>query len=340
MDSISLLVSVVALLYVGMTIYVANQGDSMRLRWFLYGIIAGMIFLGLNLVLLASAGGLSSGGGEPLPEIGLPAALANLIFVVVVAALSGALVSSPAARLAARRVLPRGAAFDPESPVHLAAMILSLAFVVVNTTQFVLGGGLGGLAEMIETSGIALDQVAFVGLLWILAAFLGVGLGMRRTLAQALARLGLRAPTLDDVRSGILYGILLYVGSIVMATVWAALVSPDTFAEQTAASQQLGQAINSLPLILVVSLSAALGEEIFFRGALQPVFGIVPTGLFFALIHTQYTLTPASVWILVVALALGLLRRRSSTTAAIIAHFVYNFIPLALLLLISGRGAS
>jgi uncharacterized protein len=75
-----------------------------------------------------------------------------------------------------------------------------------------------------------------------------------------------------------------------------------------------------------------------FRGALQPVFGLWITSIFFALLHTQYTLTPASLTIVVVALGLGWLRRRYSTAASIVAHFVYNFVLLALPLLFSSTG--
>ena len=89
----------------------------------------------------------------------------------------------------------------------------------------------------------------------------------------------------------------------------------------------------TLPLSLAISLVVAFGEEIFFRGALQPVFGIWLTSLFFAVIHTQYTLTPATLMIFITALALGWLRQRHSTSAAIIGHFVYNFIQLALAVL-------
>jgi len=60
------------------------------------------------------------------------------------------------------------------------------------------------------------------------------------------------------------------------------------------------------------------------------------TSLFFALVHMQYTLTPATLIIFVVAVGLGILRRRQSTTAAIIAHFVYNFVQLALAILAVG----
>ena len=116
--------------------------------------------------------------------------------------------------------------------------------------------------------------------------------------------------------------------------VWARLVSPQELQQQTAASEQIAQAFNTLPVSLALSLIVAIGEEIFFRGALQQVFGIWLTSLLFAVIHTQYTLTPATLIIFVTALALGWLRNRYSTSASIVGHFVYNFIQLALAALV------
>lgn len=335
MDTTTLFVTIAALAYVGFLIYLSNQeavrsGSGTGLRWMQYGVISGMIFVGLNVVGIAFLGGVPATDTEAAIQISPVGALVNLVILAATAILSGAVIVSPAARLALKRALGPVATFDPDSPVHVTAVVLSLAFIGLNTTQFVLSGGINGLAESLESTGIAADQVAFTGLLWVLAALLGAGLSIRRTFAEVAVRLGLRRPTRDDVRLGLAYGIALYAGSLLLGVLWSALVTPEQFAEQTAASQQLAQSINSLLLVFVVAVSAAVGEEIFFRGAIQPVFGLIPTSLFFALIHTQYTLTPASIWIIVVALGFGHLRRRTSTTAAIIAHFTYNFIPLLL----------
>jgi membrane protease YdiL (CAAX protease family) len=124
----------------------------------------------------------------------------------------------------------------------------------------------------------------------------------------------------------------------IFGAVWERLTSPEQLAEQTAAADQISQAFATLPLAFVMAASAALGEEIWIRGALQPVFGILISSLFFVVLHTQYTLTPATLVVLVLSFGLGWLRQRQSTTAAIIAHFVFNFFPLALVSLGSSAG--
>ncbi len=97
---------------------------------------------------------------------------------------------------------------------------------------------------------------------------------------------------------------------------------------------ELLKAFNTLPLALLLSGLAGVSEEILFRGALQPIFGIWLAALFFALSHLQYALTPATLIIFVVGLGLGWLRQRRNTTTAIIAHFVYDFVQLAISILV------
>jgi len=84
-----------------------------------------------------------------------------------------------------------------------------------------------------------------------------------------------------------------------------------------------------LPLFFAMSL-VAIAEEIFFRGALQPIFGNLITTFVFALVHTQSLLSPLIIVLFGLSYMLGVLRDRYSTTAAIIAHFCYNMIQLLL----------
>jgi len=99
-------------------------------------------------------------------------------------------------------------------------------------------------------------------------------------------------------------------------------------------------AFSTIPLAFLVATTAAVGEEIFFRGAVQPIFGIIPTSIFFALIHTQVLLSPGIVGIFLISLAFGWLRKKYSTTAAIIAHFIYNFLIVLINIAITSVGVS
>ena len=76
----------------------------------------------------------------------------------------------------------------------------------------------------------------------------------------------------------------------------------------------------------MLAAAAGLSEELLFRGALQPIFGIVPTSLIFAVSHVQYGLSPATLTVFLLSVVLGIIRKRSNTTVAILVHAGYNFI--------------
>jgi hypothetical protein len=73
-------------------------------------------------------------------------------------------------------------------------------------------------------------------------------------------------------------------------------------------------------------LAAGIGEELLFRGALQPVLGLWFTAILFAASHIQYGLTPATLAVFIIAIALGIIRQRTNTTVAILVHFGYDFV--------------
>ncbi|MBN1201224.1 MAG: CPBP family intramembrane metalloprotease [Anaerolineae bacterium] len=219
--------------------------------------------------------------------------------------------------------------FSPDSTVHLVALVLCLFLLGTQFIGFVLGGGLSGVAEDFSDELTAWDLV-LNGLPLVVLPLVGVGLGLRRDLRLVFKRLGIHKPGVEELRMAGLVVVGLFVCVVVMASIWMGLVSAETYEEQTQASQALADSVDTLWLAFLLAAVAAVSEEIAFRGALQPVFGFWPTAVLFALTHLQYTLTPATLIILVVAVAFGWLRQRYSTTAAIVAHFFYNFIPLAL----------
>lgn len=232
----------------------------------------------------------------------------------------------------------RGVGFDPTSPVHLTALILVILLFANTLISFVLVGGLGGVAqEFSSPTGGAGDLISIENLLmqmalWVIFAFLGAGLFTRRTLSESFQRLGLRAPTMNEIGMGTAVALALFSLVYLISVVWQLLAPPQVFEDQTQVSQLIATNIDTMLLAFALALTAAIGEEIAFRGALQPIFGLWPTSLFFVLIHVQYTLTPAALILLMATLGFGWLRRRFNTTAAMVAHFLYNFVPLAMLL--------
>jgi hypothetical protein len=333
------------LVYFGVIIFAANQeaaaapivGTTLRLRAMLYSVAVMTFLYGLLVFQAAFFSGLPETEGL-LPSVDVGAALVSLLLSTAAALFAWTVITHARTREVIQRVLGADAAYKPESPVHTTAIVLTLAVASAIIGNFVLGGGIAGLAEALETEGLSFGSLVFQLLVFVLVSFLGVGLFIRRDARTTLARLGLRLPRPQETTTAILTGIGLYGVTLLLNALWLVIASPEQIAEQTAASEGLAQALNTLPLLLLVSISAPLGEEILFRGALQPVFGVWATSALFTLLHTQYALTPATLAIFLVSLGLAWLRRRHSTSAAIIGHFVYNFVQLVPLIVLTAAG--
>ena len=86
--------------------------------------------------------------------------------------------------------------------------------------------------------------------------------------------------------------------------------------------------------VIFLSVCAGVGEEIFFRGALQPLLGIVPTAVFFVAIHGYYSMKEPKVNIFALFLTLFIVflgwgAKTYSLYHAIAGHFSYDLVLLA-----------
>lgn len=86
-------------------------------------------------------------------------------------------------------------------------------------------------------------------------------------------------------------------------------------------------------LVIFLSVSAGVGEEIFFRGALQPIFGIWVTSIFFVAIHGYFSFKDVKINIFAIMLTLfiallGWASQNYSIWLAISAHFSYDLVLL------------
>ena len=223
------------------------------------------------------------------------------------------------------------ATFRSGSIVHRTAFVLGV-LLLANTFITVLQlGGVEGLAEQYAAQPVN-QWDSLLNLAGMLAmAFLGVGLLVRRDIWHVLDRLALRWPTLEDWVWGVGTAFACLVMIFAFVGMLSLFIPSDVLESQGAASSEIAEMFSkSLGIAFLAAVTAAVGEEILFRGALQPVFGIIPTTLFFALLHSQYALTPSSLAIVIVGGAFGWLKQQQSTTAAIIAHFAYNFVLLGI----------
>jgi membrane protease YdiL (CAAX protease family) len=164
------------------------------------------------------------------------------------------------------------------------------------------------------------------GLIWAVpASFIAVGFPIKRTLREAQQRLALVWPSRFQfvVAIAIALVLALAVGpaEFLINTVWKFLGLRLT---DTAALEELFKfAINPVGAI-IVGISAGLGEELVFRGVLQPRLGIVLPALMFTSLHAFQYDFDALLWVLLLGLLMGIVRRKTNTTTCVVIHATYD----------------
>jgi len=227
-----------------------------------------------------------------------------------------------------RRWLASYLHIDPDSPVHTTALVL-LLYLSVSSIGVLVGAG-PWLMEGLESANLSPWAVVSGQVVFVLFALAGTGFGLRRNARQALRRLGLGPLTLRYLGIAALAVLLFLVLDYVTALLWQR-IWPLDYRSIMDSSQQLFGGFGSPLGALTLALAAGIGEETLFRGALQPVFRIPLTALAFTLGHVQYGLSPATVEILLIGLALGWLRTRTNTTTCMVVHIAYNFLDLLIM---------
>lgn len=272
------------------------------------GVAAGALVLGL----------LNLGSGLLDPKAAADAGTQGAPALIICGAAACACVV-PDVRIRLARVLP----IDPESPVHLVALVLSLSLFGLQL-ESAFGGALSqaaGSAQPLSKADLVAGEVPFV-----LAAVLGVGLFVRRDFGQTAQRLGYTRPpwwhvVLALAAAGAFFALgfgLDYLGQV---------LTPGTAKEVNSATNRIfGQLTVDPGGVATIAITAGVCEEALFRGALQPRLGIVWTSLVFASVHTQYGLSFDALAVLILAVGLGLLRRFLSTTTSTICHVAYDFL--------------
>jgi membrane protease YdiL (CAAX protease family) len=131
-----------------------------------------------------------------------------------------------------------------------------------------------------------------------------------------------------QVLIGTLAGLLIGLG-----VVFASRLAVHRFEWARALHRELRALLGPLPdsEIVVLAAASSLGEEIFFRGALMPVVGLLGSSAVFALLHIgpKARFLPWTASSFVIGLMFGQLFIWSGDlTGAVVAHFTVNFLNL------------
>jgi hypothetical protein len=303
-----------------------NESEKAVFRWLLFVLNMPLLLLGLGLMLapaeffdqlFESAGNQTFITGENIKAMG-----PSVLFM----AFWGMATSLKPIQQLLARLIP----IEPGSPVHTLALVLA-GYLMGNTALTLSQGGLEGLAETAVPTSLAFFAVS--ELLFAAIGFLGVGVFIRRDWRELMKRLGLVRPTSGQLVRGVGWIIVLVLLQIVAAGLWA-ILNPEQIATLEDINSVLLENVDTIPEWLVLALAAGIGEEILFRGAIQPVFGLWFTSIIFAVVHVQYGFSPITLFVVLLAVILGLIRRRHNTTIAIFVHAGYNFV-LGLLALLA-----
>ena len=219
--------------------------------------------------------------------------------------------------------------FIPASMPHMVAL-----WIFITSACFLLGSvspeSLNMPAMPIPIP-VPLDQLlSYNGFGLVLLAFCGVGIFVARKPREAMARLGWVKPSLVHVGIGIALIFVTFAYDAVWANVTHQMggnLASKLTSYNTGTFTAGGGAGPSFILALATGLCAGIGEETLMRGALQPVFGILPAAILHGLLHGQFSHAP--IFIVQVAgwsTIMGIVRRYTNTTTTIIGHAGFNFL--------------
>ena len=325
----NLLASFAVTLFVGVLAVLAQWSRKSRraeISLWIVLLFASLLVLGAGALLAAAR----LSGGVPV-EIYPPGLLAITAGAVLAAGLVGVALCVPTLLKIVGRHPPT---FVTDPPVLLALWLFAMVLLTNNLI------GILGFDQLEEIGAFSLGTGGRlpVGLLlasqlpFAIVAVLGVGTGVRRGLHPSLARLGYGPLGLTQI--GV---VAAFVGGAFAVSLGAdALfreVQPGLYREVGEISGTLfdpsGMGVGTAVLFaLLIGVGAGLGEETLFRGAVQPVFGILPTSVLFASMHVQYGPSLLLGYIFFLSVGLGYLRRRFNTTASFLAHVGYNFVSV------------
>lgn len=241
------------------------------------------------------------------------------------------------------------------SPVRRVAAMLVLAavflfgiFVPLVTFDLPLEVDL----ETVSVAQLFLFQALLVASLatWYALGYLGVvDRGVGEPVTPWWVCFGLRARRLRvELGVGLVAGVGAWMVTLAGAMLWALILSwigGEELVDSAGETPELIVFMAGLPIVvrLLISLSAGVVEELFFRGFLQPRIGVALTTVLFVGAHLGYA-QPLMLFGLTVLSLLygGLVKWRGSIWAAITAHTLFDavqllvVIPTALDLMVEG----
>ena len=222
-----------------------------------------------------------------------------------------------------RRFLARLLPFDAESIPDLVGLTILATLIAGNLATLI------WLGDELRIASVSVVQLVAQSITLLGVALLAVGLGFERDLSSAAQRLGLRRLNFVQAVTALGFTVLLFI----IASLSGALtqwLQPELARVIEDRLVRMTEEVSSVGGALAVSMAAGIGEEVLFRGAIQPRYGLVLTSVLFTLVHVQYGLSFITAGVFAMSMLLGLERRYLGTTACILTHTAYNVVAILL----------
>ncbi len=201
------------------------------------------------------------------------------------------------------------------------SLVVAIAQALAGTSPTT--GPLDGQAILLNAL-VTFVLMGVIPVAWLLAT-------RRKSVVGTLAYLRLHTPA-----RSLLKGTGLGLAAIAAIVLLGLLLDRLGWMPTNPVADELAKAM-TLRLALVLSLTAAVGEEILFRGVLQRWVGVWGQAALFALAHIGYGTVLQLVIPGLLGLGFGLLvKRGASLWVVIAAHFVFDFVQLASAVLVPG----
>lgn len=294
------------------------------------GLIA--LLLTIAAVALPSLEGVSLGEGAttrmPLSSLEQVLRIVSAILALTAAGALSLTCFLPAIREKAARLVD----IDPKSFVHATALATAVATTLICLVPL-LAVNEPPLLPLVQLEGMADRQdpdaqlrTTLYSLIWAVpASFLAVGFPRRRTFREARERLGLLTPSLRQLIAAglIVTGLLLVMDRLDdgIELLWNARGWQTT---DSKAIERLFGFVSGPIGAVITSVVAGLGEELVFRGVLQPRLGIFLPALMFTSVHALQYDFDALIQVLLLGLILGYVRKRTNTTTSALIHGTYD----------------
>ena len=243
-------------------------------------------------------------------------------WAILLCGLGLALPLVPQVRFALAKVTP----LDPKSTIDMAGLSMILLVCGFTMVTYAMGTNEGDetVTGDVTVASLIVNVITFVAI-----AYVCVGYGTWRKLEEATERLNIRMPS----GRTILIGLALVVPSLLMSIVGSALTvffQPDVVDNLQETMDEMTTGVQNPFGAVLLGLTTGIGEEVLFRGAVQPRFGIVIASLVWVVLHVQYDLTFVLVGLFGIGILLGLERKYLGTSAAIVTHAAYNVVVVLL----------